>query len=108
MVRLSEDKIERQAYQRRLDELHSYNLLLTRVAHAEKVERHAEEVERHAKESERRVEESERRAKDAEESLSITAKFLLGKNYSVAEIAEAMNLPEQKIQELLLIARSPR
>ena len=77
LARLSEDKIERQAYQRRLDELHSYNLLLARSA---------------------RAEESERRA---EESFSSMANFLQGKHYSVAEIAEAMNLSEQKIKEIL-------
>ena len=95
LARLSEDKIKRQAYQRRLDELHSYKRVL---AGAEEDRRRAEEYKRHAEEYKRRAEESERREK---ESLSKTAKYLQGKHYSVAEIAEAMELTEQKIEELL-------
>ena len=98
LARLSEDKIKRYEYQRRLDELHSYNLLLADVVRAEESVRQAKESERQAKESERQAKESERQAN---ESLSSSAKFLLRKNYSVAEIAEAMNLPEQKVKELL-------
>jgi predicted transposase/invertase (TIGR01784 family) len=136
LVRLSQDKIKRQAYQRRLDELNSYNRALARAERADEFERRAEEFERRAEESERRAAESERRATEsehraaefehratesehrateserrateeskrrveAEESLGKTAKSLLGKHYSVAEIAEVMNLTEQKIKKLL-------
>ena len=70
LARLSEDKIKRQAYQRRLDELYSYNRLLASLEEsnrrAEESEHRAEESEHRAEEFEHRWEESEHRAEEFE------------------------------------------
>jgi len=59
LVKLSADAVRRQEYQRRLDELYSYNLLLMEK---EEAERRAEETERRVEKVERRAEEAVRRA----------------------------------------------
>jgi len=56
LVRLSEDKVTRQAYQRRQDEIMLHNMRY-------------EQLKQRAEESDRRAEQSDRRAEEAENAL---------------------------------------
>ena len=112
LVKLSKDKIKRQAYQRRLDELHSYNLMLRRSEEnqrrAEEDRRRAEEAERQSAEDRRRAEEADRQAAEAERQsaeadrrTAAMVKLLLEQNYSITNIAKTLNVTEQQIADLL-------
>ena len=70
IAKQSEDKIMRQAYQRRKDELFFHNVELAQAT------RRAEQADRRAEQADRRAEQSDRRAEQAEAEIEILRKQL--------------------------------
>ena len=84
LAKLSEDKIKRQAYQRRLDELHAYEHFL-----------------KESEENKRRAEEYEKRAEEYEKRENRFIKYMVDNNFSMDEITRATGLSEKEIMELM-------
>ena len=84
LSRLSADKINRQAYQRRLDEIHSYNMKLAKIDELKSVN---EELKRDKEESDRRM--------------KAALQNLMNKGHSISEAAEVMSLAVWEAEEML-------
>ena len=102
LASLTEDEATRLAYSRRQDEITNYYATIQQLEdslrRAEESDRRAAEERRRAEESDRRAEESDRRA---EESDRRAVRAMRARNWTVADIAEALERPEEEIEKFL-------
>ena len=112
LASLSEDEATRLAYSRRQDEITNYYATVQQLEdslrraeesdrRAEESDRRAEEERRRAEEERRRAEESDRRAEEERRRLSNAVRAMRAKNWTVADIAEALERPEEEIEKFL-------
>ena len=91
LVRLSEDKITRQAYQRRQDEIMSYNKRINDYKHiAEEANRKTEEANRKTEEANRNAEEANRKTEEANHRIKQAENALDEKDTIIAQLKERL------------------
>ena len=105
LASLSEDEATRLAYSRRQDEITNYYATLQQLENslrrAEESDRRAEEERRRAEEERRRAEEERCRAEESDRRLSNAVRAMRAKKWTAADIAEALERPEEEIEKFL-------